>query len=154
MSDPTDSELREACRRENSGKPWLWNGFARDLAFDMIARALPAKLDRIAELETEVHQWEESDAARSVLEPVFTDRISELETQLRVAREAIEKAPHLPGCPTTYRYHDFVEHDNGDTLCAYSSCLMPRYHWLHGIPHPCNCWKSDALSALSPQKER
>lgn len=50
MPDPTDSELREACAWiENDGLAWeAWPEIA------LIARALPAKLDRIAELETQL----------------------------------------------------------------------------------------------------
>lgn len=136
MPDPTDSELREACRRENSGKPWLWNGFARDLAFDMIARALPAKLDRIAELGKIIDLWAVSLGIACDDRDKLKHANRDLETQLRVALESIATIEHERGCPAAwYRGKARLKHRT------------------YIIQDDCTCVKSSLMSALSPQKE-
>ena len=56
-----------------------------------------------------------------------------LNAELQIAREAIEKAPHAPYCPT---------HPYPPELVANRK-----------LSHSCNCWKSVALAAGTDAKE-
>jgi hypothetical protein len=124
----------------------------RSLEREMNHRAerLMQAMKRIAELETErdalkteLHQWEESDAARSVLEPVFTVEIGRLEEENARLRKALEDAPHDLTCHSVTERHipgfTHYETDIEDERC-------PRYHFKCG---PCDCWK--AALARSPE---
>lgn len=79
----------------------------------------------IERLETEVHQWEESDAATSVLYPIFTEQLTQYEGLIQSMWEALENAPHADWCNSSWiKVTNITEQD-------------------------CNCWKAAALAQVS-----
>lgn len=133
MFDPTDEELRERCARIDEIGLWMGSDVMT------VIRALPEKLAQIAELKRQVSM--RKNAADGRIFGLEKQR-AELETQLGAALEAIEKAPHAYTCKDgNYQYIGSPER-------------LPGNRTVQGLTRgTCDCWKSAALSALSPQKE-
>lgn len=50
--------------------------------------------ERVAELENTVHEWEESDRARTVLGPIFTEQIEQQKQRIADLEKALLDAQH------------------------------------------------------------
>lgn len=87
MPDPTNEELEKACSRLLAWGDVIHGLSERGILDGMIARALPAKLDRIAELGKIIDLWAVSLSIACEDRDKLKHANRDLETQLRVARE-------------------------------------------------------------------
>lgn len=87
MPDPTNEELEKACSQLLAWGDVIHGLSERGILDGMIARALPAKLDRIAELGKIIDLWAVSLSIACEDRDKLKHANRELETQLRVARE-------------------------------------------------------------------
>ncbi len=121
---------------------------------------LALKDARIAAQDAEIAtlRQENSEMSRMLAEPSENQelkaRIAELSTALKVAREAIENAPHKGTCTwcpfETCKACGYGINNHPRGFCSNA----PEYEWMPQPPRPCNCWKHAALAAIKAAEEQ
>lgn len=119
-----------------------------------VADALAEKDARLELMNGQIHELEhagwrkDAEIARLELELdlVYSQR-NGLTTALKVARKAIENAPHVPMCDTNKFRSTFEPLPDDWPSDWHPDRFMPLETRIP-LGLPCNCWKRDALAAI------